>query len=263
MTPSSLRYRTWWPPEVIRVKNEEPMNILRDLTRANRIPSRTAGARASIAWLEQVNEALVVLGEEPVGLDTIPAGHKMDAAVYLDYVAVIVGRARDRVESVLSQLESMPELGGSPAGGIFLVHGRNTGVRAEVARFIEQCASAKLIILGEQTNKGQVLLKKLMREASSAEGAVVLMTGDDIGGLADTGATAKRARQNVVFEAGLFIGLLGTEKVVFLHERGVEVPSDLLGLVHIEYVGGWHSKLAKELEEWGLRVDYAKVAKLS
>src|SRR5215207_2702838 len=42
-------------------------------------------------------------------------------------------------------------------------------------------------------------------------------------------------RDNVVFEAGLFGGVLGMRRTFILHAHGAKLPSDLLGLTCIRY----------------------------
>jgi len=42
-------------------------------------------------------------------------------------------------------------------------------------------------------------------------------------------------RDNVVFEAGLFGGVLGMRRTFILHARGAKLPTDLLGLTAIRY----------------------------
>lgn len=42
-------------------------------------------------------------------------------------------------------------------------------------------------------------------------------------------------RDNVVFEAGLFGGVLGMKRTFILHSRGAKLPSDLLGLTCVRY----------------------------
>jgi predicted nucleotide-binding protein len=83
--------------------------------------------------------------------------------------------------------------------------------------------------------------------------AVILMTPDDVGGLAD-GPQQKRARQNVVFELGFFIGKFGTPRVAALILPGVEKPSDFDGICWIEFGRGtnWKNELARELKGAGV-----------
>ena len=44
-------------------------------------------------------------------------------------------------------------------------------------------------------------------------------------------------RDNVVFEAGLFGGVLGMRRTFILHANGAKLPSDLLGLTCVRYAG--------------------------
>ena len=49
------------------------------------------------------------------------------------------------------------------------------------------------------------------------------------------GAGQESPRDNVVFEAGLFGGVLGMRRTFILHARGAKLPSDLLGLTCVRY----------------------------
>lgn len=66
-----------------------------------------------------------------------------------------------------------------------------------------------------------------------------------------------RARQNVVFELGYFIGRLGRNRVCALYREGVEIPSDYSGVLYIKLdeAGGWRLALAKEMKAAELPVD--------
>jgi predicted nucleotide-binding protein len=85
------------------------------------------------------------------------------------------------------------------------------------------------------------------------------MTPDDHGGIA--GATTNpRARQNVIFELGFFIGRLGPERVVALVKAGVERPSDFDGVIYISLDDrGWQNDLGRELTAAGFEIDWNKV----
>jgi predicted nucleotide-binding protein len=139
---------------------------------------------------------------------------------------------------------------------VFVVHGRDNAAKETVARFLERLG-LRAIILHEQPNKGATLIEKF--EANSDVGfAVVLLTPDDIGGVATEPAKmAARARQNVVLELGYFIGKLGRQRVCALYMEGVEIPSDFQGVVYVPYDEGegWRLKLATELRAAGMEVD--------
>ena len=88
----------------------------------------------------------------------------------------------------------------------------------------------------------------------------MLLTGDDTGGL-NGGEHQARARQNVVFELGYFFGKLGRSRVAVLYEPGVELPSDVSGLLYVEVDqgGGWQYRLGKELRAAGIAADLNKL----
>ncbi len=147
-----------------------------------------------------------------------------------------------------------------PSTRIFIVHGRDTtNARSEVARFLERIG-LEAIILHERPNKGRTIITKFQEEATNVAFAVVLMTPDDEGGL--VGETPKkRARQNVVFELGFFIGKFGAANVVTLVQEGLERPSDIDGVVYVTYdsAGAWKQRLALELTAASIKVDLAKL----
>lgn len=145
------------------------------------------------------------------------------------------------------------------SNAIFVVHGRDKAPRLEVQQFIERCTNCKPIILSDQPNQGRDLLGKFQREAETACFAVVIMSGDDEGRLrASEGEPRPRARQNVIFELGYFIGLLGREKVAVLYESNVEIPSDFGGVVYIQMDQDWKFGLSRELKEAKIEVDLNK-----
>ena len=67
-----------------------------------------------------------------------------------------------------------------------------------------------------------------------------------------------RARQNVVFEAGYFMGKLGRDRVVIIAEKGIELPSDLQGVVYTDR-NNWKYDICKELIAMGYNIDLNKL----
>ena len=126
-----------------------------------------------------------------------------------------------------------------PSRKVFLVHGRDDGAKSEVARFLSKIGLEE-IILHERPNAGRHLLTKFQEELEGASFAVVLITPDDEGSLSG-GAPRKRARQNVVFELGFFIGKFGTGHVAALVKGDVEKPSDFdgVGYITLDPGGAW------------------------
>lgn len=146
-----------------------------------------------------------------------------------------------------------------PDGKVFLVHGRDDVAKNEVALFLQRIG-LDAVVLHLKPNRGRHLLTKFREVSEGASFAVVLMNADDEGGLAGQ-PPQQRARQNVVFELGYFIGKLGPENVAALIVEGVEKPSDFDGIAYIGYNsrGGWKSELARELHAARIPFEHSKV----
>lgn len=138
----------------------------------------------------------------------------------------------------------------SDSNSIFVVHGRDHGVRDTVARFLERSGANQYepVILDEQASRGRTLLEKFEAHGSTANYAVVLLTGDDVGGLKGAPDQRPRARQNVILELGFFFGVLGRDRVAVLYQPGLEIPSDVDGLAYIPFEGDWQRQLVRELK---------------
>ncbi len=147
---------------------------------------------------------------------------------------------------------------------IFIVHGHNEVMKQSVARFIENIG-LEAIILSEQANKGKTTLEKFHINAN-VDMAIILLSGDDKGYSVKEGArkVKHRARQNVIFELGYFIGKFNREKVIALVENAsnFETPSDLHGVVYTPFDGpdgAWKASVLKELKANGFDIDVNKV----
>lgn len=138
---------------------------------------------------------------------------------------------------------------------VFIVHGHNTDVLNSVARTVERLG-LKPIILHEQPNAGKTLIEKF-EEHSNVGFSIILLTDDDEGKAKTQIELNKRARQNVILELGYFIGKLGRPRVLPLYSAGVELPSDIYGLVYvpIDGSGNWKFAIVKELKAAGYAVD--------
>jgi len=146
---------------------------------------------------------------------------------------------------------------------IFIVHGHNEEMKQSSARFIEKI-DLKPIILHEQPNKGKTIIEKF-NDYSNVSFAVILLSADDIAFRKNDKIenASFRARQNVIFELGFFIGKIGRENVVILHEQidNFEIPSDYQGVLYIPYDsnGNWKLSIAKELKAIGYKIDGNKL----
>lgn len=134
---------------------------------------------------------------------------------------------------------------------VFIVHGHDT-IRHEVSGFISSL-SLSPIMLDEKPNRGQTILQKLEHHAYTSF-AVVLLTPDDEGRKRGESILHPRARQNVVLELGYFLARLGSHRVCALYVPGVELPSDIQGLLYVELdqKGGWKYRLQREMVAAGI-----------
>ena len=170
--------------------------------------------------------------------------------------------AKALLQSYLDELpkpndEKKDEKSRSIANKVFIVHGHDGELKEAVARIIEKQNSIEAIILSEKANKGRTIIEKF-EDYSDVNGAVCLFTADDVGREKSDKEEKARARQNVVFEAGFFMGKLGRDHVVLLADNGVEMPSDLSGVVYTS-TSNWQLELLKELKGMGYVIDFNKI----
>jgi predicted nucleotide-binding protein len=83
-------------------------------------------------------------------------------------------------------------------------------------------------------NPGTTTLERLVELAHEVDFAAFVFARDDWT-TADPAASTPQAspRDNVVFEAGLFGGVLGMRRTFILHATGAKLPTDLLGLTSV------------------------------
>ena len=114
-------------------------------------------------------------------------------------------------------------------------------------------------------NPGTSTLERLLELTRQVDFAAFVFARDDwtikSAAAADQATAAGQAapRDNVVFEAGLFGGVLGMRRTFILHANGAKLPTDLLGLTCIRYgeelsaaeMRGINQKLRKAIETEG------------
>lgn len=192
-----------------------------------------------------------------------------------DAISVLRGLAFDldhhlrKLKSIVGRLElwrvdsgaDVTKSDASAVPTIFLVHGHDEAKKEAVARAVERATGADVVVLHERLNLGRTLIEKFEEHAGSATYAIINLTGDDVGKAANAANLSPRARQNVVFEMGFFFGALGRRRVAVLVDAGVEKPSDLDGIVYVQFdaAGAWKRTLMKEIEAAGLTVDHNRI----
>ena len=143
---------------------------------------------------------------------------------------------------------------------VFVIHGHDEAARETIARFLEKLR-LEPVILHEQPNRGRTIIEKF-EDYADVKFAIVLLTPDDVGALKEQQDGFKpRARQNVVFEFGYFIGKLGRDRVCALASGDIEKPSDSDGILYIplDDNNGWMMQLLRELKAANFNVDANQV----
>jgi hypothetical protein len=89
-------------------------------------------------------------------------------------------------------------------------------------------------------NPGTTTLERLVELAHEVDFAAFAFAKDDWTSIDQSAAPSAELgqaspRDNVVFEAGLFGGVLGMRRTFILHASGSKLPSDLLGLTSVRY----------------------------
>ncbi len=171
------------------------------------------------------------------------------------------------VKAILNNLpERIFEKSSTPLNNkVFVVHGHKKLTRLEIKDFLRDCG-LEPIVLSDQTNGGTTaLIDKFERESKNVSAAIILFTGDDKGASCKDLNSMKstedkikklryRARQNVVFEAGYFMGKLGKGRVIiFTDKKNIEFPGDIANTVYITK-DNWKNEIRQELCQMGLRL---------
>lgn len=144
-----------------------------------------------------------------------------------------------------------------PPGGdkIFVIHGHAEDKWRELRDLLEDKLGLKgrVIVLKEEASRSETVLQKYEKYAKQCCFAFALMTPDDQVRTQD--AAYRQARPNVLFEIGWFFGRLGPSRLCILKRSGSEVPSDLDGVVTLEFdkdVGEKFLKIEDELKAAGV-----------
>jgi hypothetical protein len=103
-------------------------------------------------------------------------------------------------------------------------------------------------------NPGTTTLERLFELLHEVDFAAFVFARDDWTTHSPPASDPKESgqaspRDNVVFEAGLFGGVLGMRRTFILHASGAKLPSDLLGLTCIRYGGTLTTAEMREINQ--------------
>lgn len=133
---------------------------------------------------------------------------------------------------------------------VFVVHGRDPSQkREEIRAELKKRNVPDALFVMEEPSTLDTIFARVTQAALQCDYAIVLATPDDVGALAGAPSPLEpRARQNVVFELGLFLGLFHRGRVSLVTYGDVKLPSDLDGVMHIEMEHpGWSDQLYQAL----------------
>jgi len=143
---------------------------------------------------------------------------------------------------------------------VFIVHGHDYHLKNDLEAFLNSIG-IKSIVLHREADEGLTIIEKFEKH-SDVQFAFILLTTDDISySVKDIKKQEKdrnneyRARQNVIFEFGYFVGKLGRSATCCIYKEGVTLPTDISGLLYkevktkIEDIG---YSIIKELKSAGL-----------
>lgn len=142
---------------------------------------------------------------------------------------------------------------------IFVVHGHDHFLKTEVENFLH-AIGLEPIVLHREPDEGQTIIEKFEKH-SDVGYAFILLTPDEMTYTIDQEILSDkerkkevRARPNVIFEFGYFVGKLGRNRVCCLYKGDVVLPSDLSGLIYKKILTNVESEgfsLIKELKAAG------------
>jgi predicted nucleotide-binding protein len=151
---------------------------------------------------------------------------------------------------------------------IFIVHGSDPYALDQL-RLVLYTLGLEPLVQKNVDGRGMNLFQALMSNISSeSDFAIVLLTPDDYGYKKDQTETDRlpRARQNVILEAGMALAKLGSERVAIIKKGNLELPSDLEGIIRLEFnsnVKEIAAKIAQRIGGAGVPVDQRKVIEAS
>jgi len=139
---------------------------------------------------------------------------------------------------------------------VFIVHGRDDKQALLLQKHLMKKLKVDAVMFDDLPDKGKTIIEQLEYIENNVGYAFVIVTPDDVGCLTEEieklgrmlashksvkgetvakifGMLRTRARQNVVFELGLFIGALGRKNVCCLLKQDTEErPSDIDGILY-------------------------------
>lgn len=159
---------------------------------------------------------------------------------YTSFVSKWEGRSVRELISLINRTLGLTDAPAAPQP--FIVHGHNEAAKLDLKNYLQNTLHLpEPIILHEQPSLGRTIVEKFEDYAAMSSLVFVLLTPDDVAANCEEPDELKRrARQNVIFEMGYLLGILGRKsgRVLLLYHPPLELPSDLSGVVYIDISQG-------------------------
>lgn len=141
----------------------------------------------------------------------------------------------------VAQTSPLPESSSQPkTQKVFVVHGHDEVAKTSLEVFLHEIG-LEPVVLHRQADEGMTVIEKFEKH-SDVGYAFILLTPDEAAYLAAEQSkpeaerkTELRARPNVIFEFGYFVGKLGCSRVCCLYTGNVSLPSDVSGMIYKRY----------------------------
>ncbi|MDE0661443.1 MAG: nucleotide-binding protein [Gammaproteobacteria bacterium] len=143
---------------------------------------------------------------------------------------------------------------------IFVVHGHDTRSLEQLELVLRRLGLDPYILQnndGESKTLIEALEQRIYRESTFG---IVLLTPDDFGYPKNKTDEDRqpRARQNVILELGMVLASLGRERMVLLKKGALVVPTDVSGIIYLEFnehVKEVAVKLAMRMKGAGIEIE--------
>jgi predicted nucleotide-binding protein len=171
-------------------------------------------------------------------------------------------QAAKKMVDDLPEQSSQATAPGALSNRVFIVHGHDEKNKGQLEAFLIEMG-LEPVVLHRQPDEGKTIIEKFEKH-SDVGYALILLTPDDIAFPASqeqlTDAERKfepRARPNVIFEFGYFVGRLGRANVCCLHTGNVVLPSDVQGVIYKSFTNNVEEvaySISKELKARGYQL---------
>lgn len=161
-------------------------------------------------------------------------------------------------DNVFAILNSLAEIRYSRR--VFIVHGHDHYFKDSMVSILKKLGFFP-VVLQDEPSRSLTIIEKLERDTEKVGYAFILYSPDDLGHLPHE-PESTRARQNVVFEHGLVIGLMGRDRTcAIIKGDDLEIPSDIEGMVYekIRDIKTEALTVARVLKQAGYKVDASKL----